>query len=212
MAPTASRRAKNSQFGQSLCKPISALLRVNSVNTSTHDQRRLRIDATRAKAASFDTFYREEYPGMVAVARALVPDKGRAEDLVQESFISAHKHWARVGSYDQPRLWVRRVLINKSTSLRRRLGSEWRAVARLEAEPSQSGLTDLSLPTQEVWREVRKLPRRQQQAVALHYVSDLSIAEVAETLSCSPGTVKAHLHRARQQLKTTLSSWEDETS
>jgi DNA-directed RNA polymerase specialized sigma24 family protein len=34
--------------------------------------------------------------------------------------------------------------------------------------------------------------------------------EIGETLDCSPGTVKAHLHRARQQLKTTLSDWEED--
>jgi RNA polymerase sigma factor (sigma-70 family) len=68
---------------------------------------------------------------------------------------------------------------------------------------------DLSAPTSEVWEEVRKLPRRQQQTVVLHYVSGLSMEEIGQTLDCSPGTVKAHLHRARQQLKTTLSDWEE---
>lgn len=146
---------------------------------------------------------------MVAIARALVAERTQAEDLVQESFISAHRHWDRVGSYDQPRLWVRRVLINRATSLRRRLGSEWRAMTRLRAEALRAG-SDLSLPTLEVWEGVRRLPARQQQVVVLHYVSDLSVAEIGEILGCSPGTVKAHLHRARQQLKTTLSAWEED--
>lgn len=146
---------------------------------------------------------------MVAIARALVAERSQAEDLVQESFISAHRNWSRVGTYDQPRLWVRRVLINRATSLRRRLGSEWRAMTRLKAEPTRVG-SDLSLPTLEVWEEVRRLPARQQQVVVLHYVSDLGVAEIGATLGLAPGTVKAHLHRARQQLKTTLSAWEED--
>lgn len=148
---------------------------------------------------------------MVAIARALVPQRHQAEDLVQEAFISAHRHWERVGVYDSPRLWVRRVLINRATSFRRRLGSELRAVTRIGSQP-EAVTPELSLPTIEVWEEVRRLPRRQRQVVVLHYVADLAVDEIGETLDCSPGTVKAHLHRARQQLKTSLSTWEEERS
>jgi RNA polymerase sigma factor (sigma-70 family) len=146
---------------------------------------------------------------MVAIARALVAERSQAEDLVQESFISAHRHWDRISGYDQPRLWVRRVLINRATSLRRRLGSELKAVVRIKTEPGTGVVDDLSPPSTEVWEEVRKLPRRQQQSVVLHYVGGLTMEEIGEALDCSPGTVKAHLHRARQQLKTKLSSWEE---
>jgi RNA polymerase sigma-70 factor, ECF subfamily len=144
---------------------------------------------------------------MVAIARALVPDKAHAEDIVQESFIVAHRRWGRVADYESPRLWLRRVVINRCTSLRRRLGSEVKAMTKIA--PREDIRTDLSLPTTEVWDEVRKLPRRQQQAIALHYVSGLGVAEIADTLECAEGTVKTHLHRARQQLKETLSSWEE---
>jgi RNA polymerase sigma-70 factor (sigma-E family) len=185
-------------------------MRVISVDTSIEDKRRSAIAAAKpANASSFDAFYRQEYAGMVAVARALIGDRGRAEDLAQESFITAHRHWDRVAGYDHPRLWVRRVLINRATSLRRRLGTELKAVVKVKAEPGAGVVDDLSAPTSEVWEEVRKLPRRQQQTVVLHYVSGLSMEEIGQTLDCSPGTVKAHLHRARQQLKTTLSDWEE---
>jgi RNA polymerase sigma-70 factor (sigma-E family) len=182
------------------------------VSTRIQDQRRPVIARHKREKAppSFEAFYRQEYAPMVAIARALVAERSQAEDLVQESFISAHRHWSRVGTYDQPRLWVRRVMINRATSLRRRLGSEWRAMTRLRAEPLTRPASDLSLPTLEVWEEVRRLPVRQQQVVVLHYISDLKVAEIGETLGLARGTVKAHLHRARQQLKTTLSAWEED--
>jgi RNA polymerase sigma factor (sigma-70 family) len=82
-------------------------------------------------------------------------------------------------------------------------------MTRLKAEPPTRVVSELSLPTSEVWEEVRRLPVRQQQVVVLHYVTDLNVAEIGETLGLAPGTVKAHLHRARQQLKTTLSAWEE---
>jgi RNA polymerase sigma-70 factor (ECF subfamily) len=50
------------------------------------------------------------------------------------------------------------------------------------------------------WAEVRRLPRRQAQAAALRYLYDLSIAEIAETMNVSEGSVKVHLTRARAVL------------
>jgi RNA polymerase sigma-70 factor, ECF subfamily len=51
---------------------------------------------------------------------------------------------------------------------------------------------------------VRALPHRQAQAVALHYLEDLSIRQTAVVLNCAEGTVRAHLARARQTLARRL--------
>ena len=64
----------------------------------------------------------------------------------------------------------------------------------------------------EVWDEVRKLPRRQAQATVLHYVDQLSVAEIAEVMGVSPGAVKAHLHKARAHLSRRLETWGEETT
>jgi RNA polymerase sigma-70 factor (ECF subfamily) len=53
---------------------------------------------------------------------------------------------------------------------------------------------------QAFWAEVRRLPRRQAQAVALHYIYDLSVVDVAEILGCSEGSVKVHLFRGRSTI------------
>jgi RNA polymerase sigma-70 factor (ECF subfamily) len=54
------------------------------------------------------------------------------------------------------------------------------------------------------WDHVRRLPRRQAQVVALRYVYDLEVADIARTLGCSEGSVKVHLSRARHTLATRL--------
>ena len=56
----------------------------------------------------------------------------------------------------------------------------------------------------EFWDAVRSLPRRQAQVVALHYLEDLSVADVAEVLEMAPGTVKKHLHDGRRTLARRL--------
>jgi RNA polymerase sigma-70 factor (ECF subfamily) len=158
---------------------------------------------------TFEMFYRREYPHMVAIARALSPDRAAAEDLAQESFAAAHRHWGRVGDYDDPRAWVRRVMVNRATSMRRRIGAEMRALTRAGHDPSRGMTTELTPATTAIWDEVRRLPRRQQQAVVLHYVGRLSTEEIGAALGCSPGAVKTHLHRARETLRTLLEDWRE---
>lgn len=164
---------------------------------------------TGSERISFESFYRREYHQIVAMARALLHDAAAAEDMAQESFMAAHRHWDRVSRYEAPQAWVRRVMINRATSLRRRLGAEMRALAKAGPQ-EESALPDLSPPTTEVWEEVRRLSRRQRQAVVLHYVGQLSMNEVGEAMGCSSGAVKSHLHRAREALATRLSDWNQE--
>lgn len=164
--------------------------------------------ATTARVISFEVFYSEQYRPLLSIAVALTMDRAAAEDLVQETFITAHRRWDRISQYDNPKAWLRRVLINRATSRKRRLGSEVRAISRIG--PPQSVEPDLSAETSEVWSEVRRLPRRQQQAVALHYVAQLSMNEIADVMGCSTGAVKSHLHRAREALKGPLAAWNEE--
>ena len=70
-------------------------------------------------------------------------------------------------------------------------------------------VAELPEPDAQVWRAVRALPRRQAQVIALRYVADASVAEIAQTLGLAEGTVKAQLHRGRQALAVRLAaSWE----
>ena len=63
---------------------------------------------------------------------------------------------------------------------------------------------ELTAQDEELWAAVRRLPKRQAQCVALHYLEDRSTAEVAAVLGISEATVRVHLHRARTHLATTL--------
>jgi RNA polymerase sigma-70 factor, ECF subfamily len=58
------------------------------------------------------------------------------------------------------------------------------------------------------WSQVRALPRRQAQALALHYLEDRSVRDVAALMGCSEGTAKALLYQARQRLAGRLTDGE----
>ena len=100
---------------------------------------------------------------------------------------------------------MRRVVINLSTDSLRRREREQRAVARLPS-PMPASPPD---PSDEVfWRAVRALPDRQRAIVALFYLEDLPVQEIADVLQIRTGTVKATLFNARRSLARTLGAEE----
>lgn len=148
---------------------------------------------------AFDRFYSREFPRMVDLAYALSGSRIAAEDLAQDALVAAHRDWDRVGCLDKPGAWLRRVVTNKAASLYHRRKAELRALARLGP---LRGSTPAKLGTEahDVWCEVRKLPTRQAQAIALFYLDDLTVAETAEVMDCAANTVKVHLHQGRKTL------------
>jgi RNA polymerase sigma-70 factor (ECF subfamily) len=147
----------------------------------------------------FEDFYVKEYSAVVGLAYALSGSRSGAEDLAQEAFLAAYSNWDRIAAYEQPAAWVRRVVANRSVSSFRRRRAEAKALA-LAAFGHRIELPDLGSSDPEFWNAVRSLPRRQSQVVALFYLEDLPIADVADILDMSPGTVKRHLHDGRLAL------------
>lgn len=150
----------------------------------------------------FESFYRREYRMVVGLAYALSGSRIAAEDITQDAFLAAHKEWDRVAFYDKPEAWVRRVVANLSVSHIRTRVREAGALARLK--PRSSYLPRLPEEDAHFWKAVRSLPRRQAQAIALHYLEDMSVADIAAVLDCAEGTVKVHLHKGRKQLARKL--------
>lgn len=174
-------------------------------STPPSDALVLPVAASQPTDLDFTTFYRRELPRLVTLAAAIAGTTA-AEEIAQEALLRAHRSWRRISGFDKPGAWARRVTINLATSDRRRRRAETRAVARVAQRRS------LDAPPPEVdgfWQLVRELPPRQAAAVALHYLDDLSVAEMAEALGCAEGTAKAHLHKARRALASRLTEEPD---
>ncbi len=154
-------------------------------------------------SADFSTFYMTNRREVTGLAYTLCGSWQTAEDIAQEAFVRAYRDWAKVGGYARPDSWVRTVAVNLATSRGRKLASEARALARLGARP-QHHPDPLDEDAEEFWAAVRTLPRRQAQAVALRYHSDLSVAEIAAAMGCAEGTVKAQLHAGRRAIARRL--------
>jgi RNA polymerase sigma factor (sigma-70 family) len=156
---------------------------------------------------SFDEFYAGELPRLVALARSLC-SAAIAEDVAQEAMLVAYRRWREVGELARPEQWVRRTCADLAVSQFRRGVVELRVKARLAARREPTALDESA---EEFWAAVRALPRRQAQAAALRFVYDMAIAEIAQTLDVSEGTVKQHLSRARGSLAAALGVTEEES-
>jgi RNA polymerase sigma-70 factor (ECF subfamily) len=144
---------------------------------------------------AFDQLYLAAGPRLVGQVIAVTGDLGEAQDCVQEAFVRAWLRWARVGGYDNPEAWVRRVALNLAVS-------RWRRARRLVLGRS----VDVDQPAPpggdyvELIAGLRRLPAGTRQALVLHDLAGLTVPEVAAELGVPEGTVKSRLSRGRAEL------------
>jgi len=150
----------------------------------------------------FDTFYTREYPALVALAHVLTGARASAEDVAQEAMLAAYRRWDEVGELEFPAAWVRQACAHLATSFTRRRLVEARALLRLGGRRTE--VAELDEGASVFWAEVRRLPRRQAQCLALFYVYGCSVAETAQVLACSESSVKTHLSRGRAKVAPRL--------
>jgi RNA polymerase sigma-70 factor, ECF subfamily len=147
---------------------------------------------------SFDEFYEEQQRPLLRLCYLATLDAEAAADAAQEALTRAWQHWDRIGG-TQPDAWLRTVALNLCRSRWRRLGREARLRrARIEVA-AEDRVRDVDLLD-----ALRKLPRRQREAVVLHHLEDLSVDDCAAAMGVSAGSVKQHLTRGRAALAATL--------
>ncbi|GID97797.1 RNA polymerase sigma factor [Amorphoplanes digitatis] len=154
-------------------------------------------------AQGFDEFYRDTSLRMVRYGYALTGDLAEAQDIVQEAYTRAWRHWRTVAVHPAPEGWLRLAISRLATDRWRRL-SGWRAALSRSGppEPAPPPSEDTVLLT----AALRRLPAHLRQAVALHYLFDMSVAQIAAETGSPVGTVTSWLHRGRTDLAAILSA------
>jgi len=154
----------------------------------------------------FEQFYLANYGRTVAMAAAVLGNRHEAEDVAQEAFTRALARWSRVRKYELPEAWVRKVALRLSIDAGRRVRRTIGVAVKMAAQrhPAQSETAD-SLPFTALGDALKRLPLQQRQVVALYYLADMSVAEIAQETGVAVGTVKARLATARQRIEQELS-------
>lgn len=148
----------------------------------------------------FDASYRR----LVGQLYAVCGDLAEAEEAVAEAFARAVASRRTFERLERPEAWLRTVAVNVARTRHRRS-----AMAERLGRPSAAGVrrdVDLSDDRLALVAALRTLPAGQREALALHYLADLPVGEVAETLGVAVGTVKARLSRGRTALAAALAT------
>lgn len=154
----------------------------------------------------------------VRAAYLIVRDRPQAEDIVQAAFVRSAE---RIAQFDERRPfgpWFLTGVVHDAIKVaaqnERHISLEWEpsgdgsalADRLLSAAPDPPEAAEAAETEARVWDALGRLSATQRAAVVMRYYLGMSEAEMAIKLNAAPGTVKWHLHRARERLRTLLRS------
>ena len=165
--------------------------------------------------AELEQLYDEHYVRLVRLSVLLLGDVGRAEEVVQDSFVAIYRRMRRSGDdvVANAPAYLRQTVVNRSRSVLRHL----KVVSQhpTDAPTAGPGADDELLHgvrRRLVIDALARLPRRQREVLVLRHYLDLSEREIAETLRISPGAVKSHASRGAAALRRNLSQLLEENA
>ena len=155
---------------------------------------------------------------VVASALSITKSQFMAEDAAQDAFVTA---WMKLNVLQEPKkygAWVCRIAKNCALNMI----SRYRSFIPLDLVDNMDIFDDvtqnpmelytLSEEKSEVNKSMEKLPERVREIIYLHYFEELSIAEIANRMRISEGTVKWQLHDGRKRIRKELCAMNEKYS
>lgn len=160
------------------------------------------MDLTRSDLV--DVLFRRHYAALLRLGVVMVGNREAAEDAVQEAFAALHRNHRALRERGAAEAYLRSAVLNKCRSWVRRQATQRAARPLMLVREHHESPEDTVIDRDEVGSLVefmRTLARRQREVLACRYVLELSVAETAELLDISEGSVKTHTHRGLQALQ-----------
>jgi RNA polymerase sigma-70 factor (ECF subfamily) len=158
----------------------------------------------RAAAGEFVDMYNER---IYLYMRRLGHNRQVSEDLTQESFLQAWQHISQLRNGKALNSWLYRIASNVSKlHWRRHKGKESASIEGIgidvpENDEAGSNRVEHYEQLGRLKNSVAGLPIKLRQAIVLHYMQQLTIAEAAEAAGVRQGTFKSRLNRALETLR-----------
>ena len=167
----------------------------------------------RGDQAAYGELVRRHRKPVYEVAYALLGDHDQAEDIVQEALLRAYKALSKFDQRQSFAPWIKRIAVNCALSALHK--QQNRDEVRESVPASRSGdepaehtvATEMQAKLQEA---LAILPAQQRAAISLFALNDMDLTSTAAAMGCAVGTVKTHLHRARQKLRQMLADYLEE--
>ena len=154
---------------------------------------------------AFDNLARRWNGKLLAHAWRLLRDQEGAKDAVQEAWAEMVRGLARLRDDGAFAPWAYRIVSRRcARHIKRVRGDRQLAEEMVAVAVEDEAAAPSSLDVEAVRRAIRTLPPEQQAAIALFYLEEMSVAEVAVALDVPAGTVKTRLMHARRKLRSAL--------
>jgi RNA polymerase sigma-70 factor, ECF subfamily len=153
------------------------------------------------RAPEFAAFFEAHHERLFRAMWLLTRNRAEAEELAQEAFLRLLERWDRVGRFPDPGAYLFRTAMNLWRSRLRRAEVAARRV--VHQIPPDDQMADVE-GRDAVVRALAALPRRQQAAVVLMDVLDLSSEQAGAILGVRAATVRVLVTRARMSLSTVM--------
>jgi RNA polymerase sigma-70 factor (ECF subfamily) len=154
---------------------------------------------------AFDILVRRWNGKLLAHAWRLLRDPEGARDAVQEAWAEMVRGLARLRDDGAFAPWAYRIVSRRcARHIKRVRGQRQLAEEMAWVAAEEEIVAPSSLDVEAMRRALRTLPPEQQAAIALFYLEDMSVAEVAVALDVPAGTVKTRLMHARRKLRGAL--------
>lgn len=164
--------------------------------------------------AEFTEYVQARTPWLRRIAFLLCQDWHRADDLTQAVFLRLYVSWDRASKVDRVDAYVHTILVN--TFLSEQQTTWWKRISLRRTATAEDSFAEHADGTAvlgelgnvdgaiDLLAALAEVPPRQRAALVLRFYCDLSIAETADLLGCSTGTVKSQTSRGLDALRLVL--------
>jgi len=163
-------------------------------------------DAAQQKQVAFGEIVRRFQDMAFGCAYAVLGDFALAEDVAQESFLTAWRHLDQLRAADAFPGWFKRIVLsqcNRVTRGRRLdtvpLDTLYAATDTVTPDPFREAVRQET--RERVLQAIQSLPDHERLVTTLYYINDYPVADIAAFLELPVTTIKKRLHSARQRLK-----------
>ncbi len=166
------------------------------------------------RLAAFDDLVETHRDSAVRLAYRLSGgDAATAEDIAQNAFLRAYQGLSRFRGDSALSTWFHSILVREVHRHRRRqvLRQYWNRPNRADDDVADQRVESDTLLRRRINQALAKLTQAQREAFVLVHMEGFTVAEAAEILGKAAGTIKSHLHRALEALRTELADVGAET-
>ena len=164
-----------------------------------------------------EKLYNEAYKAVYWTALSILKNKEDAEDVVQETFITAFEQYDSLKDKSKAVAWIKKIAANKSLNIvtRKRTVNVGDEVLEEVEDIGDNFLPDSMIESEETRKIImdiihNSLSEDTAMTIILFYFDEMSIKEIAEALNIPQGTVLSRLNYAKKKIKKEVEKYEKE--